>query len=554
MIEGTEITTSFGLKKPVSERLKTIGAIEQDLIKRALAQNLNRETITVLEAKTAQGGRVYLEIGHVDTRKEHHPDDTVVINITGGYGRGPECEGEVESWARAMIRKGLEMLNISLPGHGHSRRTKKVGSEIAEEPYDFDQVTEVIAQYIRENIKEDNNPFPAENNRQRKVILNAWSMGGITALKLAAKHPKLVDGIVLMDTPVYPMNPLHLIRRFVSYGFNHKGVKPEEKDPKAFKGSGLGIFWTRIKRRNLPEGIPFKTVLSSLKSMCAQNLETDDTLAKVARTGIPILILNGQNDHVVPKEQILKMERCLRLNNGNVTRVEIAEAGHGLPAERPRAVGREIYQWTLKNNLSRDIEIADYNPTVNPPEVKNQITQYPPIVSLEVTKIPYPGGKTIELNEAKHELTLLAWQGYPAQIHDTAGTDSEDGLKIAKGRGRVYVHQENPFTTEMYFPIFGSFTCYTADPKHPESEREMEVRGSLTKEQAIRAKYTLIQDADQPGPILMVEIEGEVFFIKAVAEIPPGFDHATVAGDGECLFLAVKAEDIEQRTRAQKIK
>lgn len=297
-----------------------------------------------------------LEYGYIDTReKDSERGNVVVINITGAWGRGPECDGEVVAYAYVMGDDGLEMVNLSLPGHGRSSPLPD-GWEQKENYNPFDDCAKLVAQYIKENYKNDDNLEPGEDKKQRKVVINAWSMGGITALKLAAEFPELVDAVVLMDTPVYPMNFRQLVKRFIKYGLRQTGVEPEQGEPISFKRLGIGIFYERLKKagyeiQRKDGGMPLKLVKTSAKSMCEQNLEEDGTLDLVAEHKIPILLLHGQNDKVVPRKFMVNMDKYLRERDGDITRMKISRAGHALPAERPKHVGKTIRLWLAKKEI-----------------------------------------------------------------------------------------------------------------------------------------------------------------------------------------------------------
>ncbi|PIS09538.1 hypothetical protein COT75_00975 [Candidatus Beckwithbacteria bacterium CG10_big_fil_rev_8_21_14_0_10_34_10] len=341
-----EYTSSFGQRLPSKNRASRQGAL--NCVDAALRQNLLKWTFHVLEKKMFDQ-RMFLEVGHVDTRKEPKASDLVFINLTGGWGRGPECDAEVEVLAHTMGDQGVEIVNVSLPGHGRSTNLPG-GWENKEGQNPFDQSGEIISQFIRENYR-DNEAFK-KDKLQRKVILTAWSMGGVTVLKMAAKHPELIAGVVLMDTPVFPTNFRKLVSRFVNYGIRPKDIKPEEKVPDSFKKPGLKIFLNRIRDRNKPDGMPFGIVRATVERLSEQNLEEDGTLLGISENKIPVLVLHGQNDHVVPKKQILDLENCIRNMGGNVNRIEIPEAGHGLPAEKPKEVGLTISNWLKERKLS----------------------------------------------------------------------------------------------------------------------------------------------------------------------------------------------------------
>lgn len=343
-----EFTSELARELPPEQRASRQGAL--DKVDAALRQNLLKWHLLPLEKKFS-GSRVDLEIGQIDTEEKPNPTGPYFINLTGTWGRGPECESEVKALAFALGKQGMRMDNISLPNHGHSSELPGGWGNTINDKSDFDRVAEIVAEYIGEYIKNDPEPNPLLTNKERKVILTAWSMGGVTALKIAALYPDLISGVVLMETPVFPQNFRDLATRFFTYGVFHKGVKPEPPPPTSFTLPGLNIFWERIKNRNKIGGMKTAMVIQTAKSLSEQDLQEDRTLHSVAVNNIPILLLHGQNDFVVPQQQMLDLEKNIISQRGNIERQQIPGAGHALPAEKPREVGRRINFWLNKHHL-----------------------------------------------------------------------------------------------------------------------------------------------------------------------------------------------------------
>jgi pimeloyl-ACP methyl ester carboxylesterase len=332
-MSGAEFTSQLARKqKNPLKRISREG--ETDEVASALKETLYKWHLTALE-KAMYGKRVFIETAQVDPREIPEEKDPRFLNITGGWGRGPESEGEVKTLTYAIGKKGAEIDLISLPGHGHtSELPGGWGKELNGET-DFERASQIVAAYIKQELKAD----------QRPLIITAWSMGGVTALKVTANHPELVDRLILIDTPTFPLEFKKLALRFPLYSTFHKGVKKEKPTPTDFKRPGLDIFVARLKQRNLPQGIPLDVVEQTAKSLCQQDLAADGTLKKVTKHKIPILLLHGENDFVVPREQMHKLEEEIRKQGGNIERIMIPGAGHALPNEKPREVGEIIKNW-----------------------------------------------------------------------------------------------------------------------------------------------------------------------------------------------------------------
>jgi len=287
-----------------------------------------------------------LEHSHLDTIKEEEkkPDDVYFINITGAWGRGPEVEAEIKALACAMGKDGLELDAVSLPGHGETDNIPDGWNS----ENDFDFAADMVAAHIKE-IK-DREP-------DRKIVINAWSMGGVTALKLIAKYPELVDGVILIDTPVYPQNFKKLTLRFLLYEAQKiRSVKAEPAFDLKTKLPGLGIFLDRLRDRNKKNGIPLKDVLlKSAKSLSKIDLSKDGTLDKLEEVAkekrIPINIIRGSNDFVIRHQQTTRLQNDLQSRGFDCELTQIEATGHTMIAEQPVLCGEKIRKWLESKGL-----------------------------------------------------------------------------------------------------------------------------------------------------------------------------------------------------------
>ncbi|MBP7842892.1 alpha/beta hydrolase [Candidatus Woesebacteria bacterium] len=318
--------------------------LEQSIfVDSALAQSLFK--VFDPEASVDVAGQPYrIEYARVDTREEEKKseDDPYFINLTGAWGRGPEVESEIMVLAVAMGKDGLSLDATSLPGHGASDNIPK-GWNVEG---DFDFAADFIAAHIAK-IK--------EAEPKRKIIINCWSMGGVTALKLAAKYPHLIDGIILIDTPVFPQNFAKLALKFLSYEVAKiRSVKKEKPFQLETKLPGLGIFIKRLRERN-KGGIPFDVLLKSGRSLAKQDVIADGTIdtiiQNVQKKDIPFYMLRGTNDYVVPHELTTKLEQALKAGGVDVQMKTIKSTGHALTAEQPVKTGELIREWMEEKGL-----------------------------------------------------------------------------------------------------------------------------------------------------------------------------------------------------------
>lgn len=321
--EGLHIDRAFASKKdtvvPVANLLGTLQPSEQNILPE-------------------------IEFSHIDSRKDTNEDTSpYIINLSGIWGTGPEVQAEIIAMALTMGEPGFLMDIFSLPGHGYT-------SDLVDgwgKPTDFDQTAKMIFEYIRMiRVKYPNRP----------IIIHAWSMGGATALKVVELAEKLkesshdttkyVDGIILLDTPVYPMNLAKAAARFATYP-----AQPITREPRPVLKSplmGLEVFLKRILERNRPGGMPLqKVVIPSAQSMTS--FDGTEAVAATKRMGVPVLLLTGENDYVIPHELTDKLANDLQNEQGtNIQHEKIKKAGHALVDEQPREVSKRYRRWMQK--------------------------------------------------------------------------------------------------------------------------------------------------------------------------------------------------------------
>lgn len=60
---------------------------------------------------------------------------------------------------------------------------------------------------------------------------------------------------------------------------------------------------------------------------------------------LPICVIHGAQDTVIPVERLLEMVRAIRGHGGEVREVIYSDAGHGDASERAYAPGSELHDW-----------------------------------------------------------------------------------------------------------------------------------------------------------------------------------------------------------------
>ncbi len=273
---------------------------------------------------------------------------------------------------------------ISMPGHGATGNLKKGWRS----PDAFQQSAEAIGMYI----KELKDKYP-----KRMFILNAWSMGGVTALRIAAQYPGLLDGIVLMDTPAFPFNFANVAARFLTYGFQ----KTKKEDPLNLETqlTSIGKIFTKriLESYKKLDGMSPGVVMGSGRRLSKEHMlheETDnldetgqkkvrrvlkgigshirgevhswdadirkEVLKEQAQEQNPlapqILLLHGTNHYIISEEQIKRLSLVMRACGGKLETRQIPGAGHLFSIEQPRKVGEILREWTRDISLPKQLK------------------------------------------------------------------------------------------------------------------------------------------------------------------------------------------------------
>ena len=122
-----------------------------------------------------------------------------------------------------------------------------------------------------------------------KLAVLGHSMGALLAMQLAARHPSLVDSIILATPPLLlssllaPDRPLHFLAPLVSLVVDRWEFQPRFADP---------------ANAVMPEQYrwaPTRTILSMFELL-------EETLRIMGRVQVPALVLHGRNESIVLPE------------------------------------------------------------------------------------------------------------------------------------------------------------------------------------------------------------------------------------------------------------
>ena len=240
------------------------------------------------------------------------------------------------SWVNQLSSPGaVRMIAVDLPGHGESDPLAGVSVE---------EYAAVVAEFL---IALEGGP----------VVVIGHSLGGAIAIALAARHPALVRGLVLIASCVklplvdsvgerlvaYLPGPL---RRLVFFSMAKKVLFAPQAPAEAIE----------VAMRDLRACRP-ETIMSDVRAARAMDLTEP-----AAALDVPTLVLAGARDRLTTPALAAGLSALIR-----GSRLRLADgAGHMLPMEAPEWVNREIATFvaSIAEPLPSSASIAARRPSL----------------------------------------------------------------------------------------------------------------------------------------------------------------------------------------------
>jgi pimeloyl-ACP methyl ester carboxylesterase len=228
---------------------------------------------------------------------------------------------------RPHLARRLHVYDLDLPGYGES--------DPQEQPRSIDEFAEDVAEFI-------------EALELGPAHVHGGSMGGMIALALAARHPELVDRLVITCTSARADNSARMMYR--TWRTAAKAGSEALAELTSLQGFSRG-FWDR------PEGPAtvgaFVTALSTttpdefLRDLTA--IESVDLEDDIPHVRAPTLLLGADEDVITPlsaSSSGIGMTDLERLIPN--ARLEVLEGcGHFITIERPEDTAARIADWVL---------------------------------------------------------------------------------------------------------------------------------------------------------------------------------------------------------------
>ena len=174
------------------------------------------------------------------------------------------------------------------------------------------------------------------------VVLGGLSMGGYIALSIAARYPKRLRGLILMNTRAAADTP------------ETAKIREELAREVEESGSVLPIVTTMLPRlfspitqsrrpelvaqvRQVMENTSPRGAAGAMRGLAAR----PDRTADLARITLPALVMTGSEDALIPPDESRTMASAMP----NAELVVIPEAGHLAPMEHPAAANGAILRF-----------------------------------------------------------------------------------------------------------------------------------------------------------------------------------------------------------------
>lgn len=177
-------------------------------------------------------------------------------------------------------------------------------------------------------------------------MLLGYSMGGAIATCYAAKHPEMLERMVLVAPAGLVINRSRLqefifntpiIGDWLMMVFGgwmlRKGIRADSSVP-----SQVPDIYTRQMEDTYIRGL-LPAVLSSMRNLLAGSLEEEHR--KIAKAGVPVAAIWGEKDQVIPISGLGKLTEL----NRNVRQTMIPGAPHSLPYTHPEETIKAIQEF-----------------------------------------------------------------------------------------------------------------------------------------------------------------------------------------------------------------
>jgi pimeloyl-ACP methyl ester carboxylesterase len=179
---------------------------------------------------------------------------------------------------------------------------------------------------------------------RQPVIIVGHSMGSLTAIEIARRHPRLVSSLILCNPPLYSEeerrqllpNQNKLLRRFYRLLI---------RNPMTV--ASLSAFIAKLKVLGTPFAITRDNVEVFMSALESSILDQTG-LADVMKLRKPITIIHGSRDPVVVKKNLSDVVAA-----NSMAQLQVIRAGHELGTAHISAIGTAVESMLPKRRTSK---------------------------------------------------------------------------------------------------------------------------------------------------------------------------------------------------------
>lgn len=164
-------------------------------------------------------------------------------------------------------------------------------------------------------------------NKILKPVIIGHSFGGRVALKYAFKYPEKATKVVLTGAPVIRSR---VFKRKISFIVAIAGGQLFRFLPKTTKDFLRKLLYFLVGERDYYSAGPLKQVF--------KNIISEDLVFYAKNVKVPVLLVWGENDKVVPVSDMKKIAKIIPHATFSVAK----DAGHKLPYEKPEIFVKAI--------------------------------------------------------------------------------------------------------------------------------------------------------------------------------------------------------------------
>ena len=231
------------------------------------------------------------------------------IIILHGWGLSGDKYNKLKSKLKSL---GYSVFAPDLPGFG--------SEPLINSSMDLDDYVDFLQNYIKNKI------FSSKINKRKRIVLIGHSFGGRVAIKYAWRYPDEISAIILSGTPLIRDNSIikkiaHIISIAGRMILKHFSARIRNKFRKALYFM-IGE-WDYYKAGALRE--VFKNIVG------------EQVILYLQKINVPVLLLWGQEDRLVPAINIEKVQRF----SPNIKTKIIEGIGHKFPYENPELFAKE---------------------------------------------------------------------------------------------------------------------------------------------------------------------------------------------------------------------